>query len=65
MPNPIGPTPADPVDTDQALHLLDVRDSSGRLQHFAPVHRGPVQDESGRLDPVDEAAMRAIEGRGS
>jgi hypothetical protein len=27
-----------------------------------PVVRGPVQDESGRLDPIDARAMREIEG---
>ena len=26
-------------------------------------HRGPVQDESGALDPIDAAGMAEIEGR--
>lgn len=33
-----------------------------RRRALHPLRRGPVQDESGRLDPLDAAAMRAIEG---
>ncbi len=34
----------------------------GRAQQRGPM-RGPVQDESGRVDPIDAIAMRAVEGR--
>jgi hypothetical protein len=34
----------------------------GHPQQRGPM-RGPVQDESGALDPIDAAAMREVEGR--
>lgn len=34
-----------------------------RSRSVTPVARGPVQDESGALDPLDAQAMAAIEGR--
>jgi hypothetical protein len=36
-----------------------------RTEHAAMKQRGPVQDECGTLDPLDRAAMDAVEGRAS
>lgn len=40
---------------------LDARDGLPPMQQQRPWMRGPVQDESGRLDPMDAEAMAAVE----
>ena len=50
----------------QASHILQRTyppPAAATAQRPAIMQRGPVQDEGGKLDPLDRAAMDSVEGR--
>lgn len=47
---------------EPAAALL-ARPADARQPSHSPLRRGPVQDESGRVDPIDAIASRTVEGR--
>lgn len=54
------PPPSPPFSADVRRPVTSFFDGAAPR---APVLRGPVQDESGALDPLDAQALRAVEGR--